>query len=176
MYQEISLNNPLEEYPIFSSYTHFPTNEINNEKSINNSIIEKNMVEAPKTFLKIEDLGENQFNNSLLENYLGSYRVYEITMIDEKNLVKIKCFRRYSNFFNLDKVLRANYPFYIIPELPQKNPLLKIKNFPLDQEFYISRRRGLNYYVNFILNNSNLNNTKYFKKFLNDPEFVFFKN
>ena len=172
MYKEINLNCPQEEYPIFSSYTYFPT-DIHQDKSINKSIIEKTMVETPKSCLKIEDRGEKQFNNSIVENYFGSFRVYEISMIDEKSSLKIKCFRRYSNFVILDKFLRSKYPFYIIPELPPKNPLLKIKNYT-DQEFYLSREKSLNFYMNFLFLNPNLNNTSYFKKFLNDPEFVLF--
>ena len=171
MFKE-NTHTQIEDYPIFSSYSNFMIDDINVDKSIQKSIIEKSMLETCVAFLKVEDKGEKILGNSTIEIYFGSFRIYEISLTDEKNAEKIKCFRRYSNFVKLDKKLRDHYPYYIIPELPPKNPLLKIKN-PSDQEFYQTREKGLNFYLNSLFNKSNLSNTLFFKKFLNDPEFVY---
>jgi len=174
MFREININTH-EEYPIFESCNNISPQDIVIDKTINKSFIEKTMIET-KSYLKIEDHGEKQFGKSIVENFFGSVRLYEISFTDENNLVKIKCFRRYSNFVKLDQVLRQIYPYYIIPQLPPKNPLMKIKNYPADQEFFGTREKGLNFYINFLYSNPNLSNTNYFKKFINDPEFVVYFN
>ena len=174
MFREINLITH-EEYPIFASCNNISQDGYITENNINKSFIEKTMVET-KSFLKIEDHGEKQFGKSIVENYFGSVRIYEISMTDENNFVKIKCFRRYSNFVKLDQALRQQYPFYIIPQLPPKNPLMKIKNYPADQEFFANREKGLNYYINFLFSYNNLSSSNYFKKFINDPEFVINSN
>lgn len=99
-----------------------------------------------------------------------SFRNYEISLIDEKNEKKIKCYRRFSNFDALNLKLRERYSFLIIPSLPKKN--YKVKIIKLEEEFYSNRTRNLNSYLNYLFRHEVLSMSIEFTKFLNDAEFV----
>ena len=104
-----------------------------------------------------------------VKDLIGSHKVYEIQYFNENKEKKIKCYRRYDNFHKLNSKLRKRYPFYLIPKLTPKNPLAKI--ISPEEEFYENRRRQLNFYLNYLLNNECLNKTKEFLKFTSDAEF-----
>ena len=99
-----------------------------------------------------------------------SFRNYEISLIDEKNEKKIKCYRRFSNFDALNLKLRERYSFLIIPSLPKKN--YKVTIIKLVEEFYSNRTRNLNSYLNYLFRHEVLSMSIEFTKFLNDAEFV----
>ena len=119
---------------------------------------QKTKVKQP--FLLVEDKG---YNNE-------SFRLYEISLIDEKNEKKIKCYRRFSNFDAMNLKLRERYPYLIIPSLPKKN--YKVKIIKVEEEFYSNRTRSLKSYLNYIFKHEILGTTQEFTKFLNDAEFV----
>jgi hypothetical protein len=112
----------------------------------------------------------SKYNLKLLKHYLsiGSYKNYEISMINEKNEKRILCYRRYDNFDSFYNKLKKKYPFVVFPKLSGKNALTKIIN---DNEFLNRRRRQLNYFLNYLYNHNKLKEVREFIKFVNDPEF-----
>jgi len=122
------------------------------------SSISKSKTKQP--FLSIEDKGYKNEN----------FRNYEISLIDEKNEKKIKCYRRFSNFDSLNQKLKEKFPFLIIPFLPKKN--YKVKILKVEEQFYSNRTRRLKSYLNYIFRHEILANSVEFSKFLNDADFV----
>lgn len=90
-------------------------------------------------------------------------------MISDKKEKKILCYRRYGNFSALDKFLKKQYPYLLIPKLTEKNKLTKIVD--VGSEFLDNRLRQLNHYINFIYHHHQLKDSVELKKFLKDPEF-----
>jgi hypothetical protein len=175
MFDEINLNNRIVDSTTFDI---IPTTENNDKKTENcdensklknsrfiemplqiNTSITKIKVKQP--FLSLEDkINKNE-----------SFRNYEISLIDQKDEKKIKCYRRFSFFDALNNKLREKYPYLIIPSLPKKN--YKTKILTLEEDFYNERKKRLTHYINYIFKHENLNNSLELNKFLNDPEFVF---
>jgi hypothetical protein len=175
MFDEINYNNRTVDS---STFDIIPTSENNEKKTENclhnlkirdskfiemplqiNTSITKKKIKQP--FLSLED---NIFKNE-------SFRNYEISLIDEKEEKKIKCYRRYSYFDALNNRVREKYPYLIIPSLPKKN--YKTKILTLEEDFYSERKQRLKHYINYIFKHEILNNSLELNKFLNDPDFVF---
>lgn len=81
---------------------------------------------------------------------------------------KIKCERRYNDFYLLYSRLQRLFPFMIIPEL-EKNILSKL--IKIDENFFVKRKNQLNLFLKYIFEHSELKETKEFKKFIRDPNF-----
>lgn len=124
-----------------------------------NTSITKTNIKQP--YLSLEDKG---YKNE-------SFRNYEISLIDEKNEKKIKCYRRFSFFDALNNKLKEKYPYLIIPSLPKKN--YKTKILTLEEDFYRERKNRLKSYINYIFKHECLRNSIELNKFLNDPDFVY---
>jgi len=83
--------------------------------------------------------------------------------------MSLKCYRRYDNFHKFYLKLLNEFPYFLIPRLPCKNPLTKI--LKIEQEFYDSRKNQLNYFLNFIKKNDHLYQSPDFRKFISNAEF-----
>jgi hypothetical protein len=143
-------------------------NASNNNKAISNSKfvemplqLTNSKIKLKQPYLIVEDKGFNKNEN---------FRNYEISLMDEKNERKIKCYRRFSNFDSLNLKIREKYPYIILPSLPKKN--YKVKLINVEEEFYESRTRYLRTYINYIFRHEVLKDSIEFNKFLNDAEFV----
>ena len=174
-FDEQIFNKKIADSSTFDIITNLETNEKRFETIIDNCKINNKFVEMPlqltpnlknkirQPILMVEDRGYKNEN----------FRNYEIILIDEKNEKKIKCYRRFSNFDSLNQKLREKYPYIIIPSLPKKN--YKVKLINLKEEFYSNRTRHLKSYINYIFKHEILKNSIHFAKFLNDAQFVKYK-
>ena len=121
--------------------------------------------------LIVKDIGEIKENYNIFENYIGCYRMYAISFIDEFNNPVIKCFRRFSHFDLFFSKIKISFPYMIIPESPQKNPLTKIRF--VEEGFFEEREKKLQFLVNYLNENEILYNSKDFQKLINEFEFDF---
>eukprot|EP01134_Creolimax_fragrantissima_P006964 CFRG6964T1 len=76
-----------------------------------------------------------------------AYTVYKIIVSVGRQLFAI--YRRYSDFYNLHSKLSSHFSNILLPPLPPKRYLLD--NF--DPQFIDKRRKGLQNYLKFVLNN-----------------------
>jgi hypothetical protein len=104
----------------------------------------------------------------VVKDLIGSHKLYEIQFFNN-NEKKIKCYRRYDNFDKFNIKLRRKYPYVLIPNLTPKNPLIKI--ISPDEDFYLNRTKGLNFFLNYIYKNDILSKSREFHKFTHDADF-----
>jgi hypothetical protein len=135
------------------------------------SIFQINETESKYMKFIIKDIGEKKENYNMIENYVGCYRMYAISFVDEFNNPVIKCFRRFSHFDLFLNKLKMTFPYLIIPQTPHKNPLTKVRL--VDERFFEERERKLQYIINYINKNETLLNSKEFNKLINEFEFDF---
>jgi len=81
---------------------------------------------------------------------------------------KIKCERRFNDFYLLYQRLQRIFPFIIIPKL-EKDYKAKLKTN--DEKFFIKRINQLKQFLKYINNHDDLRHTKEFIKFIQDPNF-----
>ena len=109
-------------------------------------------------------------------SFFQSHKEYTIVSYildkDDNKIDRIEIRRRYSDFEWLVNQLTTKYPAFIIPPLPEKNPLGKIYNE--DAEFIENRQKGLLYFLNKMLEHPALRNTNDFVQFLTAYDTVIF--
>lgn len=121
--------------------------------------------------LIIKDIGEIKENYNLIENYVGCYRMYAISFIDEFSNPVIKCFRRFSHFDLFLIKIKMSFPYLIIPQSPQKNPLTKIRL--VEEHYFEEREKKLQFIINYLNENETFSTSKDFQKLINEFEFDF---
>jgi ribosomal protein L37AE/L43A len=107
----------------------------------------------------------------------NSYEVFQLSLINENNInkfnsnitqesneIKILCFRRYNEFNLFYETLKKRFPQCIFPRLSQKNFIKsKIQD---DPNFIEKRRKELQFFINKLYFNDQINNSEEFKKFI----------
>ena len=121
--------------------------------------------------LIIKDIGELRENYKMIENYVGCYRMYSISFIEDFSKPIIKCYRRFSHFDLFLTKIKMSYPYILIPQSPLKNPLTKIRL--VEEQFFEEREKRIIFIINFINENEILCKSKEFHKLINDFEFDF---
>jgi hypothetical protein len=159
-------------------------NKFNNESQINMSMsvekfeempLQMNIKENGKKYQDKDNFKEMDLPCLIIldkgekKDYIGTYKNYEISEINEKREKRILCYRRYDNFDIFYHKLKRKYPYHLIPKLIGKNALTKI--ITIDTEFYNKRRRQLNYFLNYLFKHNKIKEYREFTKFINDPEF-----
>lgn len=136
----------------------------NQEKTNKNYFSEISSENSPSEYIVIEKCA--------VKDLIGYHKLYEIQFLNKNNNIndkKIKCYRRYDNFDKFNIKLTRKYPYVVIPSLTPKNSLIKI--IDPDEDFYLNRTKGLNFFLNFINNNQILSKSREFQKFTNDADF-----
>ena len=175
LFEEKTFNNRIVDSSTFDIVTSLENNQKKLEPSLESNNIKNyskfiemplqlnssmNRSKARSPFLSVEDKGYTKQN----------YRNYEISVIDEKNEKKVKCYRRFSNFNLLDLKLREKYPYFIIPSLLRKD--FKNNFIELGEEFHLKRTKRIRSYINYIFKHEFMKNSLEMQKFLNDADFV----
>ena len=178
VYLETSQHSSLLKSNVYKSKTLTEqTNKITNKSNFEELNIVKTNIDISNIsdnipILRVEDSSEKKDLYYFINFSIGNYKTYEISIINYNNIEggkKILCFRRYKNFNVLHQRLSDKYSSYIIPKLIEKSYTNKILN--KDEDFYITRKKQLNYYINYLYDHHFLKNTEEFKKFITDPEF-----
>ena len=118
-----------------------------------------------KKFAYIKD------TKTIKKSMVGSHKQYEIvlkknfqiqSMLESDQNSSITVIRRYSDFAYTHKIIKAKYPFFVLPAMPEKN-YLNLINLNSDQQEEL-RKKELEIYINKILSIKDWDKIKEFKE------------
>ena len=135
-------------------------NKLNLEK---NPLMDNRTVEITDVQL-ITDGYSTSTHNITPTRYLSSHKEYKIRSYLEGGNDEKEISRRYSDFEWLVSRLVSKYPGVIIPPLPEKNPLANINQE--NMSFLESRKRGLLFFLQKLLQHQDLRYAPDFETFL----------
>ncbi|TIA86548.1 hypothetical protein E3P99_03647 [Wallemia hederae] len=103
------------------------------------------------------------------EGYIFSHHNYSI---EKTGSAGDAVSRRFSDFVWLHDCLLTRYPFRLVPNLPPKRITLGGHSLSTDANFLETRRRGLQRFVNFVINHPALKSDGLVLTFLETPSLV----
>lgn len=152
-------------------------NQINKYFDLNN--INTKTIEYPSKYFIIESKGGKDILNYKTYSICYITNDYNSEYINDYNDYIITCNeRRYLEFLNLRTSFSFLYPHILLPTLPPKDILQKLKTnisiFSSESMFYHNRKQRLEYFLQFISEIDEINDSILFEKFVNDETFSFY--
>lgn len=130
--------------------------------NLNNPILENKTANGiTEIFHKKLELSDKKVSLSMIDRYT-EYTITDATI--KENPIYLSQ-RKYEDFYDFYETLGRAYPYGIFPQIPSKTVLQRVRP---TEEYFIKRKRNMEYFLNYLYNHPFYSKLELFRKFIRD--------